>query len=113
MLHCVVQVAPFEHEERLGLDEERMDERAGGVVEVGDLTHGRAPLDGHHGLAVVEIELLNALACISTAKVGLLVSRIKWRYHFMKRGDYTSVGKSRGGTGRIRQVEERGEQEYD
>ena len=113
MLHCVVQVAPLEHEERLGLDEERMDERAGDVVEVGDLTHGRAPLDGHHGLAVVEIELLNALACISTAKVGLLVSRIKWRYHFMKRRNHACISKSRGGAGRIRQGEKRGEQEYD
>ena len=112
MLDCVVQVAPLRFEERLDLDDERTDERVGGVVQVGDLAHSRAPLDGHHGLAEVEIEHFIALACISTAKVGLLVSRIKWRYHFMKRGDHTCVSKSRGGTGRIRQGEERGEQEY-
>ena len=45
-----------------------------------------APLDGHHGLAEVEIEQFFALACISTAVASTFVVQIFWRYHIVKRG---------------------------
>ena len=107
----VVEIAPLWFEERLNLGEGRADDDVGFGVRVGNLACSVAPLDGHHGLAAVEIEHFSASACVSTAKIGILVSRISQRYHFMKRGDHGCFSERRGGTGHIRQDEERGEKE--
>jgi len=72
----VVEIAPLRFEERLILGEGRADDDVGFGVRVGNLACSVAPLDGHHGLAAVEIEHFSASACVSTAKIGILVSRI-------------------------------------
>ena len=97
--------------ERLVLGNERVEEGVVLDVEVSDLACSAAPLGGHHGLTVGEIEHFFALASTSSAMASTIVVLILWRYHVVKRRDHACFSKGRGGTGRIRREEGHGEQE--